>query len=82
MQPQEYKANTELNERVRNSHIRWIKDWGEGLARCYNCDHEYTDVEVVFVNDEFSCPGCNEPENKIYYYCAEHGAFGCPDCTK
>ena len=80
MQPQEYDANSVLNERIKESRRRWLKDWGEGLAYCYHCDHEYTDLQAVIIDEELSCPGCKNPERKTYYYCAEHGTSVCKEC--
>jgi predicted Zn-ribbon and HTH transcriptional regulator len=80
MQPQQYKANSLLNERKKEANRRWFKDWGEGLAYCNECDHEYTDLQAVIIEEESSCPSCKNPERKTYYYCAEHGTSGCISC--
>jgi hypothetical protein len=80
MQPQEYKANQWLNERIKESRRRWLSDWGSGLAYCNMCDHEYTDLQAVTIDDESSCPACKKPEDKSYYYCAEHGTSVCAEC--
>lgn len=82
MQPQEYKANKILNERITESRRQWLKDWGSGLAFCKECDHEYSDLEAVITDGELLCPGCRKPENKTYYYCSEHGASACKECEE
>lgn len=56
---------------------QWIKDWSEGLASCLECDHDYTDAQIVVINDEKSCPNCKKPEHKKYYYCPDDGSKGC-----
>lgn len=80
MQPQEYKANSVLNERIRASRRQWIKDWGAGLAYCNECDKEYTDLEAIIFDELLHCPGCSKPENKTYYYCSMHGTSVCQEC--
>ena len=63
-----------LRERGIKRRKAWIKNWSEGLAFCYYCDKEYTDAEVVVINEEKSCPHCKNIERKTYYYCKEHGS--------
>jgi hypothetical protein len=65
----------------KERHQRWLRDWSDGLACCYYCDKEYTDAQVVVVNEEKSCPYCKEPERKTYYYCKEHGSSN-DDCER
>ena len=80
MQPQEYKANEWLSKRKIEANRRWLADWGSGLAYCNMCNHEYADLQAVTIDDESSCPGCKKPEDKSYYYCAEHGDSECREC--
>lgn len=70
-----------LEKMRKERHERWIRDWSERLACCLNCDKEYTDAQVIVVNDEKSCPHCKEPEHKMYYYCEEHGSSD-DDCER
>ena len=70
-----------LEQLQRERHQRWIKNWSERLACCLNCDEEYTDAQVIVVNEEKSCPHCKEPEHKYYYYCEEHGSSD-DDCKR
>ena len=65
---------SELKNRGIQRRKAWIKAWAEGLACCYYCDKEYTDSEVIVVNEEKSCPHCKNPERKTYYFCKEHGS--------
>ena len=44
-------------------------------------DEEYTDAQIIVVNEEKSCPHCKEPEHKYYYYCEEHGSSE-DDCKR
>jgi hypothetical protein len=60
---------------------RWLRDWSDGLASCYYCDKEYTDAQVIIVEEEKSCPHCKVPEHKMYYYCTEHGSSN-DDCER
>ena len=70
-----------IEQLQRERRQRWLRDWGAGLASCYYCDKEYTDAEVIVVNEEKSCPHCKEPERKSYYYCKEHGSSD-DDCSR
>jgi predicted Zn-ribbon and HTH transcriptional regulator len=80
MLPHEYKANAILNDYVKASRARWLKDWGEGLAHCHKCDHEFTDLQEVEIEGVKCCPNCKESAGKTYYYCNEHGSPGCKEC--
>jgi hypothetical protein len=70
-----------LDEIRRKRRELWLKNWSERLAWCLNCDGEYTDAQVIVVNEEKSCPHCKEPERKMYYYCEEHGSSE-DDCKR
>jgi len=70
-----------LEKMRKERHERWIRDWSERLACCLNCDKEYTDAQVIVVDEEKSCPHCKVPEHKMYYYCSEHGSSG-DDCER
>jgi hypothetical protein len=52
---------------------RELKDSREGLAFCNHCDAEYTDAQVITIEDEKSCPECKNPEKKTYYYPKDGG---------
>lgn len=65
---------TVLADLQKKRHQAWMRDWSEGLACCYHCDTEYTDAQVIVVDEEKSCPNCKNPERKTYYYCKEHGS--------
>ena len=72
---------TALEQLQRERHKRWMQNWSDGLASCYHCDEEYTDAQVIVVNEENSCPHCKNPERKTYYYCKEHGSSN-DDCKR
>lgn len=62
-------------------HQSWIKSWYEGLAYCNMCQHEYIKSErLKNMEDELLCPKCLQPEDKTYYYCADHGQDKCREC--
>jgi hypothetical protein len=70
-----------LTDYQKKKHQLWMKEWGDRLACCSNCDEEYTDAQVIVVNEEKSCPHCKKPEYKTYYYCEEHGSSD-DDCER
>ena len=57
-----------LEELVYNRRMQELKDRRAGLAYCNLCANEYTNAEIVTIEDELSCPHCKKPENKTYYY--------------
>jgi hypothetical protein len=66
-----------LDDARKRKHESWLRDWANGLAHCLECDHEYTNAQVIVIEDEKSCPSCKSPENKKYYYCPSDGSSGC-----
>lgn len=57
-----------LEQLVAKRHARHLKELREGLAYCNHCGGEYTDAQVIVIEDEKSCPNCKKPEMKTYYY--------------
>jgi predicted Zn-ribbon and HTH transcriptional regulator len=57
-----------LENSRRERRKREHEDCLAGLAYCNMCGKEYTNAEIVTIEDELSCPHCKEPENKTIYY--------------
>jgi formylmethanofuran dehydrogenase subunit E len=57
-----------LEKLVYERRMQELKDRRTGLAYCNMCGKEYTNAEIVSIEDELSCPHCKKPETKTIYY--------------
>lgn len=68
-----YKVFHKGLAREVRAHITAVED---GLGYCPNCDHEYTDKDVVRIPESFDgsgvtdfCPNCGQEDLRILYWC-------------